>query len=213
MGLDIMVRRVVPLGNKDVNDEDFIEYCKLTPALSEFSAMAFDKTNSYYDIDAMLSTTGLSRKYLQFRCLTFCGGDSIFCYSVVNGKRWMVDKSKQGRKGYSLKRVKPGKVYLFKNPPDYDVVEKCICYENVGYQRKGANKRFYEDGMWDSPEVVKMSVLMDHYERYFSRNTPDSRGGFGSSVEDDYTDEEMSENFKRNIIDKFIEGETFVEYC
>lgn len=84
--------------------------------------------------------------------------------------------------------------------------------EEVGYQRKGANDRFYEDGMWDSPCVLDAKTLNEHWEKYFSFKTPDSVGGFGSCVELDFEDEEMKRRFKENIIDKFIEGETFVIY-
>jgi len=92
-------------------------------------------------------------------------------------------------------------------------VEKCIKYEKIGYQRKGANKKFYEDEMWDSPCIVDSKTLNEVWEKYFSYNTPDSKGGYGSGVEYDLSDDEMRKYFKENIIDKFIEGETFVMFC
>ncbi len=98
------------------------------------------------------------------------------------------------------------------DPPTYKVIEKCIAFEEVGYQRKGANKKFYEDGMWDSPCIIDSKTLNEHWEKYFSRQTPESKGGWGSGVEYNKEDTEMREDFKRNIIDKFIEGETFVIY-
>lgn len=125
-------------------------------------------------------------------------------------------KSSDGRVYYSLNH--PWKISRLLveikiiNPPTYKKMERCILCEEVGYQRKGANKKFYEDGMWDSPCVVDLKTLNDHWERYFSHSTPESNGGWGSSVEYKQDDGEMKENFKRNIIDNFIEGETFVVY-
>lgn len=41
--------------------------------------------------------------------------------------------------------------------------------EEVGYQRKGANKRFYDDGKWDNNTVViDRETLLDDWEKYFS---------------------------------------------
>lgn len=99
-----------------------------------------------------------------------------------------------------------------KNPPLTYKKELCIAIKEVGYQRKGANKQFYEDGMWDSTPITDLKTLTEHWEKYFSKQTPESQGGFGSGVERDLTDREMKKEFKENIIDKFVEGETFVIY-
>jgi len=97
-------------------------------------------------------------------------------------------------------------------PPLLTKNETCIAIEEVGYQRKGANKQFYEDNMWSGQCVIDKKTLIDHWKKYFSHATPESKGGFGSGVEYKQIDEEMKRNFKENIIDKFIEGETFVCY-
>jgi hypothetical protein len=99
-----------------------------------------------------------------------------------------------------------------KNPPLFSKTEKCIAIEEVGYQRKGANSQFYEDGMWSSKCVTDLKTLKEHWKKYFSEQSPDSKGGFGSGVEYKLENEEMKKRFKENIIDKFVEGETFVIY-
>lgn len=99
-----------------------------------------------------------------------------------------------------------------KNPPTFKRAEKCLALEEVGYQRKGANSQFYEDGMWGSKCITDLNVLKEHWEKYFSKPTPESKGGFGSGVEYDLTAKEMREGFKKNIIDNFVEGETFIIY-
>ena len=98
--------------------------------------------------------------------------------------------------------------------------EDIIIGDEIGYQRKGANTRFYAEdeyaeglSMWDSPPVVSENTLVMHWNKYFSGRTPEVTGGFGAGVEYNQADSEMRENFKNNIIDKFVEGETFVIYC
>lgn len=97
--------------------------------------------------------------------------------------------------------------------------EDILIVEEVGWQRKGANSLFYEKNektgisMWDSEPVITKDLLLNHWEKYFSYRTPDSPGGFGSGVEFNQADSEMKQNFKENIIDKFIEGDNFVIYA
>lgn len=98
------------------------------------------------------------------------------------------------------------------NPSTLPKDEMCIAVEEVGYQRKGANKKFYSDGMWDSPCVLTLETLKEHHEKYFSYPTPDDKGGWGSGVEYDMEADEMKKYFQENIIDNFVEGETFVIY-
>ena len=105
-----------------------------------------------------------------------------------------------------------GDIYEVKNPPTKTVLEKVVYVVEVGYQRKGANKLFYEDDMWNSPAVTNKEELLAIWDKYFSGSTPRSKGGWGSSVEYDLSDEDMRTRFKENIIDKFEQGETFVMF-
>lgn len=98
------------------------------------------------------------------------------------------------------------------NPEIYEKEDLCIAYQEVGWQRKGANKQFYEDEMWQPPYVTDLKTLMEHHKKYFSFQTPDSKGGWGDGVEYTLDDSEMSERFQKNIIGNFIEGKTFVVY-
>lgn len=73
--------------------------------------------------------------------------------------------------------------------------------KEVGYQRKGANKQFYDDGKWDDNTVViDRKTLLDDWEKYFSDEN------------DAYYGENAKQHFKENIIDHFVEGETIVCY-
>lgn len=90
--------------------------------------------------------------------------------------------------------------------------EYCIKAVEIGYQRKGANSLFYEEGMWGSHPIFDLETLKKHHERYFSYKTPKSKGGWGSFTEIDISDSEMKQEFYDNIVSNFIEGETFVVY-
>lgn len=83
---------------------------------------------------------------------------------------------------------------IFIDPPIIEKEDRVIFYEEIGYQRKGQNKQFMDDDIWSGPCILKKEVLLDHWTKYFS------------------FDEFCRNEFKTNIIDKFIEGETFVIY-
>ena len=73
-------------------------------------------------------------------------------------------------------------------------IEECLIEKSIGYQRKGANYKFYEDDIWNQVLVFDYNMLILHWDMYFSETATDRQ------------------NFKENIVDKFIEGETFVWY-
>lgn len=103
---------------------------------------------------------------------------------------------------------------LEENIPTKLVKVKILPYKEVGYQRKGANQKFYEDGIWGDEEksiILTREDLNHYYKEYFSKNV-DSKGGWGSFTEYEFSDEEMSKRFKKNIMSKFIEGETAVVF-
>lgn len=98
------------------------------------------------------------------------------------------------------------------NPPTVKKNLKSIAVQSIGNQRKGANQDFYEDDIWDT-WVYDSRTLNEHWKKYFSSDTTKEDGNiYGFSVEYHLTAKENSDNFKRNIINKFIEGETAVVY-
>lgn len=64
-------------------------------------------------------------------------------------------------------------------------------FEQIGYQRKGANQLFYDEGRWGSKCIVKKSILKRDLKRYFHSKEP----------------------FKSNIVDKFEPKNCYVTYC
>lgn len=188
MGLDISVYKPLKPGTFDPQDDD-LDFFVLsdTPELSVFKEFLFERENEYFNLDKELKKLGKDPNVVE--CLGTQYGNEIIYYFRENGVDFQIH-----------------------NPSTFKKKEFCIAVEEVGYQRKGANKLFYENGMWDSPCVTKMETLVEHWEKYFSYQTPNSEGGWGSGVEYSQEDEEMKNNFKVNIVDKFVDGETFVTY-
>lgn len=125
--------------------------------------------------------------------------------------------------GQDIFKFIPSKIYheISGNDYTYEVAEKDIIIfkvseipthivrvkgffykdEELGYQRKGANAQFYNDGKWDTNTVVvDKKTLLEDWEKYFS------------DEDNEYYGKDARQHFKENIIDKFIDGETVVCY-
>jgi hypothetical protein len=167
MGLDISVYKVIDLGDTNPNDIENYYILKDYPVLSIFNDKSFNKYNDYYDLDTPAKKLGYNLDDLE------CEGSS-FGEDVK----------------YDFKDKDGNKIQLI-DPPLITKKDRCIAVEEIGYQRKGANKQFYDDGMWDDPAlicVVSLDLLKEHAKKYFE------------------------ENFVTNIVNKFEEGKTFVMY-
>lgn len=97
------------------------------------------------------------------------------------------------------------------NPRTHFEKMKCIAVKEISNQRKGANGRFYSDGIWDSDPVLDKKTLLDHWKKYFSKTVKSK--AYGALVEYEMSEKERTQYFKENIIDKFIEGKNFVLYA
>jgi hypothetical protein len=260
MGLDITVYRPIKVTDTE-KMEDYYVLSEM-PELEVFKDLAFEKENSYYDLEAPIKLLGrepedflcvgasygkeaafsyLDSKHELYEAYEFLSNNWSDVYFEQKEELFASEIFKEYTRRFSsvmkkfdyrprYKYFASGNMTTYYNlnsamdfseklvkiiiidPPTENKIETCIGFEEVGYQRKGANKKFYEDGMWDSPCVVDSKTLNEHWEKYFSNQTPESKGGWGSGVEYNKEDTEMREDFKRNIIDKFVEGETFVIY-
>lgn len=118
--------------------------------------------------------------------------------------------SSEGYGGFTFRNITSGKELNYrvyterewnKIPLKTDYMN-IIAYRTIGYQRKGANSRFYNEDKW--PSLVWSEDELNNYrDKYFSGNIPGEEPGF---AEYNLTDEEMSSRFKENIIDKFFNG-------
>lgn len=176
MGLDICVFKPVKLKKLDPENDNRIV---LEPSMDQhdelreaFKDFIVEQDLEFYDEDEALVREGLNPQEHELVGMNF-GKTTVFTFTPI-GEEKIIEIS------------------------DIPLIKRrvaVIYHEEVGYQRKGANPEFYSDGMWDSPPVLKLKDLEEHYRKYFSESD-----GFGH-------------DFKKNIIDKFVEGETYVEYC
>jgi len=243
MGLDICVKKIVMLGDKNPQEiEDFYVMSEFPELEEKFGKFAFERENSYYDIEGELKKLGfndiekeleykgyshgedtkfffLNKKHPLFESFVFINGvwhqlyfdtkEELFNSEVYKEfkekhlplliehgwvEKYDFHASGNGRDYFNLNNANDfckGKVELtLVNPGLIKKTERVFKAEEVGYQRKGANKKFYDDGMWDSPCVTDMTTLQKHCKEYFNK-----------------------EEFTKNIIDNFVENQTFLIYC
>jgi len=207
MGLDISVFKPVKVAQADAQsiykDAKYYNYSlQDNPELSKFKDFAVTIEDEEYDLDYIFSTYNFKEEDL---ISSFChlenedGPDScvVYDWELRDGRTFSVDEK-----------------LLLRKKVTYDM----IFFEEVGYQRKGANAVFYSDGMWDSPFVTEYSEVLYHWKKYFSGDTKKEKDelkpafltGLGTELALDA--DENRNRFKENILDKFVEGKTVVGY-
>lgn len=198
MGLDILVfKAVIPTDKLDTlekvtafeaeNECSFhtLENC---PAIigSKFEVEA---PVEYIDFGPLFKGRGLNED--DYRCIARCGDRFEFLPKDINTE-------------FSDSKIIEENTIVFEEAeyPTKIVIEKGFFVgKEVGYQRKGANKQFYDDGKWDDNTVViDRKTLLDDWKKYFSDEN------------DSYYGKRAKQHFKENIIDHFVEGETIVCY-
>lgn len=229
MGLDIVLGKPVKLDGRDPK-----ELCKKIVSMDSsidlllyqidesnendiqlaefFKDFVFDSEGEVYDIERILTERGYK----------FDDIDSINSEYPYRDDTF--------HKGSFQFFMNDGMTLTFDDVPTIWIPFRGILYKEVGYQRKGANRAFYADNMWSEKPVFKKDEIFEHWDKYFSGEGNINHGGnlqvdkngnlsiekdvpFGFGVEYDLSSEENRKNFKENIIDKFVEGETFVIYC
>ena len=233
MGLDISVIKPCPPEQADENSYDDTGKChssnpKLLRSFPQFVQEIPEEVFDYgalghpeYEDDSFWTDPENPRGFVEIEDTLYLNvtslsdeqdhGESIY-------GTWSSEESFCSFSGLTIEELKAHTETVIKlsDIPVKTVKTKTVFYKEVGYQRKGANTKFYEDGKWEDPEkicVVTQEELESDWWNYFSRRSPESGGdGFGSAVEYDLTDQEMSERFKENIMRVFKEGETAVMY-
>ena len=211
MGLDIFLCKLVKPSQKEYKTE------------KEFDDFFY----SYNDELSFLDITnyseevlkGLNPEYICEYTDTDLDWETIFKEAGLNKNDYEWDgcdfSDEEGTQEYSfvkvnvdfdnLKETDYFKYLATKNSPMKTVKNKIIFYWDNDdydvYMRKGANKQFYVDGMWNENNVVfSKEILEKHRDLYFSHDTT-----YYSS------DEETRKRFQK-FIDNFVEGKTFVGY-
>lgn len=217
MGLDTYVYRVIKTTAEEaqaINDSEYNEEIKSPfprarlfnlddhPELKRFKAFAHTINIENYDIKKI------------YEMYNFGDGDLI-----GQSSDWE-DFDTPTEKCFLLWELKDGRTLRIEEKTLPRIVEatKVIPFTEVGYQRKGANAAFYDDDMWGGDFVVDIATLTDHWNKYFSGDVktekkelkPGMLTGLGTEYE--LGAEENRKNFKENILDKFVDGETIVGY-
>lgn len=174
MGLDISVNRIT----KDVREHYFTykshksDNSDCYPNWSkEFLSK---KEELFYDWNKYKEETGIDIDKLEW-CGTKYGKSGCFMF-VKNPET-------EEKIEIDLEKV-----------PIYPHVDDVLYYDEVGYQRKGLNSKFYED--YKSGKIGYFVWTLAELQRY----------------KEDYCDDDTKENFQRNIIDNFIEGKDCVTF-
>ena len=202
MGLDVIVCKVVmPEGTLDTvekvlafeseNECSFhtVENC---PAIIG-SRFEVEVPIEYIDFDPLFKKLGLNED--DYSCIASCYGGGRARFEFLPNS---IDTENADIKTIEENTI----VFEEAEYPTKIVMEKGFFVgKEVGYQRKGANKQFYDDGKWDDNTVViDRKTLLDDWKKYFS------------DEDDAYYGENAKQHFKENIIDHFVEGETIVCY-
>ena len=205
MGLDISVYKIKKSKTGKVNkDDEFFrltddnaEYCNPHPAWTkEFEV---DYEQSYYDWDKFKEETGIDVN--EYKWAGSCY-DERGCFLYLNPKN--MDENDQDYEGLGKIKIDLEKV------PEKKKNIKVLLRNEVGYQRKGLNGKFYED--YEAGKIGYFVWTKAELERY----------------KDEYCDEPYEyiypngkksgdmvypkENFQKNIINKFTEGEDCVTF-
>lgn len=176
MGLDIYVYKPIKKNKSLIKDGNFHVLEKNSPLLKKFKNYVFKKDIEYCDFEKTFAKAGIITeevKGLEW-CMststeksvktddvyTLIDHESSTCkkedYTIIIGnKEDCLFDGEIWNSYYEFQHKDTKKRFVVINPLIMIKREWCICSEEVGYQRKGANKQFYEDGMWDSDYVTE----------------------------------------------------------
>ena len=181
MGLDITVHRLKKATKKNIENYEFFRLVSNNGIedLSEFPHWCHELvtkiTEDWFDWDKLKKEKGIDIH--EWDWVGECYGDegNIMSLKHVETKKTM--------------KLDMDKIPTFKQEISI------IGYDEVGYQRKGLNSKFYED--YNNHKIGYFVWNKNELERY---------------MRDYCDDDEDKERFKRNIIDEFIDGECCVTF-
>lgn len=190
MGLDISVYRLHTKEEaKKRKKTDYDRFFTLSKESVEYfkahgiGQYICKKKNVYYDFDKYFKDHGMNMSDYHW-CMTDFTDDDI---------RWTFRRNDNDEEEL---------VFLGKDCPTYAKFDNCVYYgEEVGYQRKGFNGKFYED--YRSGKIGYFVADKKELERYRDEYSQDWEGDEPGT---------MKKHFQENIIDKYVDGETVVTF-
>lgn len=194
MGLDVVLKKVIePTAENIASAEAYSNNISMNivsgiegqTELNIFADHIFKKSIEYNDFEKTFNDLGLKFEDYEWRS---CGEDPT-------GKYNHEEEIKDFWWKFQHSDTKEDLWVADSNVVKFFVEEDCIVATEVGYQRKGANKQFYDDGMWGAPCITDKATVIEHWNKYFSETA------------------ELKKHFQENILNKFKEGETYLIYC
>ena len=218
MGLDITVYRILK-EKPEKNDEDFgPDYFRCIDDDGNYENNFPEWTKQYehtvtekwYDWDKYKEETGIDINQMDWHGESY-GEDGCFMTVAPKDKEWPEwDSENESYDGYKKRLEEVAiKIDLEKVPLKEKEV-KVIYKEEVGYQRKGLNSKFYQDYrdgkigyfVWDLKELKRYKK--DYCDApYFYEYANGEK-----AKEKTYP----KQNFQNNIINHFIDGECCVTF-
>lgn len=218
MGLDICLYTLVKPSQKEYKTEeelldyfcegsdDKLDYHDITDYSAEvLKGLDPEYICEYYEPDldweTIFKEAGLNKDDYEWYGCDFPDEYGTVEYSFVKSAA-VGDKETEDAYD-NLKETDYFKYTATENSPMKTEKRKIIFYHKQYncYMRKGPNKQFYADGMWDENNVVfSKAVLEKHRDLYFSHDTTYYN-----------SDEETCKKFQE-FIDNFVDGKTFVGY-
>lgn len=196
MGLDIYVQRIV----KTPTDKDY--YIRLIDDEGNYEnkfpswTKEFEQsiTEHWYDWDKYKTQTGIYLNQYDW------GGEE---YSDRGNFMQIYPKGEEQTNKNTIE-IDLDKV------PTYDKTIKVLYYDEVGYQRKGLNDKFYEDYrngkigyyVWSKAELERYK--QDYCNKPYEYTYPNGEKSGNMCY--------PKEDFQKNILNKFIEGEDVVAF-
>ncbi len=196
MGLDIYVREFVEIPDDVKTEAQLKAFCESGPV--DLYWIILDEEGFKYT----------PKKYIKTIPVEVIDWVATFKKFNRNPDDYSLGMQGGGQYGFVLKNSEQAgedRMFYINYDEVVTVVKPCPIFirgRELGYQRKGANGQFYDDGMWDPNKIVTTKkVLLEHWRKYFSDNT------------NEYYGKETKAHFKEHIIDKFVPGKSYVIYC
>lgn len=212
MGLDICVKRLV---EKPKRKDD---YFRLVNNDGKFDDLGFPewtkkfihtKTETWYDWDKFKEQTGIDMENMKWYG-TFYGENGDFMHVYPNDVE-LPDYSKDYPGGYDAYEADLEKIIIkvdLDKVPTKKVKIKVVYYEEVGYQRKGLNGKFYDD--YDEGKIGYFVWTKAELERYKKDYCDEPHKYVYPNGEESDDMVYPKDNFQRNVIDNFEEGKDCV---
>ena len=204
MGLDICVYKIKKKTAEEVKKNENESFFRLTNDDTEYSnphpewtkKFEVEYTQTYYDWEKYKEESGIDIDEYDWAGESY-GEEGCFLFLNPKGEEDNGDYEGIGKIKIDLEKV-----------PTKEKVIKVLPREEVGYQRKGLNSKFYDDYkngkigyfVWTKAELerYKDEYCDEPYEYIYPNGTKSGEMVY------------PKDNFQKNIINKFTEGEDCV---